>query len=148
MIALGNDHAGLKLKETIIQVLEDLGLAYQDVGTNSPESCDYPLIGEQAARLVASGECELGIVICGTGIGIGLAANKVKGIRCAMVSDPYSAQMARLHNDCNMIALGGRVVGPGAAELIVRTFLAGTFEGGRHQRRVNQIAAIEGREDT
>ncbi len=147
MIALGNDHTALDLKQAVIQTLEELGLEYQDVGTNSPDSCDYPLKGEEAARLVQSGACRMGIVICGTGIGIGLAANKVKGIRCAMVSEPYSALMAREHNDANMIALGARVLGPGAAQMIVRAFLTGQFEGGRHQRRVDQITAIESREE-
>ncbi len=148
MIAIGNDHAGLELKEAVIEVLNELGLSYQDVGTNSGDSCDYPVPGEAAARLVADGVCERGIVICGTGIGIGLAANKVRGIRCATVSEPYSALMARLHNDANMVSFGARVVGKGAAQLIVRTFLTGQFEGGRHQRRVDQVMAIEAHENT
>ena len=145
-IALGNDHAALDIKQAVIDVLNDMGLPYMDVGTNEPTSCDYPIKGEEAARLVASGQCQLGIVICGTGIGIGLAANKVQGIRCAMVSEPYSALMARQHNDANMLSIGARVIGPEMAKMIVRTFLTGAFEGGRHQRRVDQITAIEARE--
>lgn len=147
MIALGNDHTALVIKKAVIEVLEEMGLPYKDVGTNASDSCDYPISGEAAARLVASGECELGIVICGTGVGIGLAANKVKGIRCAMVSDVYTAVMARRHNDANMVSLGARVVGPGAAQMIVRSFLTSSFDGGRHQRRVDLLNDIEARED-
>lgn len=145
-IAIGNDHTALELKKAVIQVLEELGLSYRDVGTNSSERCDYPTTGEAAARLVANGECTFGIVLCGTGIGIGIAANKVQGIRCAMVSEPYSAMMTRQHNDANMLALGARVVGTGVAQLIVRTFLSTPYEGGRHQRRVDQLSDLEQRE--
>ena len=148
MIAIGNDHAGLPLKQAVLEVLQEMGIKYRDVGTNSADSCDYPVSGEQAARLVADGTCTLGVVICGTGIGIGLAANKVRGIRCAMVSDVYSAVMARQHNDANMLALGARVVGPGAAQMIVRSFLTAKFEGGRHQRRVDLLKDIERRQAT
>jgi len=146
MIALGNDHTGLEMKRWVIEVLDELGLAYEDLGTNEAASCDYPVAGERVARAVAQGRCELGIAICGTGIGIGLAANKVRGIRCAMVSEPYSAMMARRHNDANMISIGARVLGEETAKMIVRTFLTGSFEGGRHQRRVDQIGDIERRE--
>lgn len=146
MIALGNDHTGLDMKRWVIEVLDELGLAYEDLGTNEAASCDYPLAGERVARAVAQGRCELGIAICGTGIGIGLAANKVQGIRCAMVSEPYSAMMARRHNDANMISIGARVLGEETAKMIVRTFLTGSFEGGRHQRRVDLIGDIERRE--
>ncbi|NLD34483.1 MAG: ribose 5-phosphate isomerase B [Clostridiales bacterium] len=146
MIALGNDHTGLEMKRWVIEVLDELGLAYEDLGTNEAASCDYPVAGERVARAVAQGRCELGIAICGTGIGIGLAANKVQGIRCAMVSEPYSAMMARRHNDANMISIGARVLGEETAKMIVRTFLTGSFEGGRHQRRVDQIGDIERRE--
>ena len=146
MIALGNDHTGLEMKRWVIEVLDELGLAYEDLGTNEAASCDYPVAGERVARAVAEGRCELGIAICGTGIGIGLAANKVQGIRCAMVSEPYSAMMARRHNDANMISIGARVLGEETAKMIVRTFLTGSFEGGRHQRRVDQIGDIERRE--
>lgn len=145
-IAIGNDHAGLDLKEAVKEAIAALGHEYTDFGTNSHERCDYPLKGEAAARAVAEGRCDLGIVICGTGVGIGISANKVRGIRCAIVSEPYSALMARQHNDANMLAIGARVVGSEVAKLIVRTFLTGSFEGGRHQRRVDQIAAIEGAE--
>jgi len=146
MIALGNDHTGLDMKRWVIEVLDELGLDYEDMGTNEAASCDYPVAGERVARAVAEGRCELGIAICGTGIGIGLAANKVQGIRCAMVSEPYSAMMARRHNDANMISIGARVLGEETAKMIVRTFLTGSFEGGRHQRRVDQIGDIERRE--
>ncbi len=142
-IAIGNDHAGLDLKQAVIEAIEALGYQHTDFGTNSHDSCDYPLQGEAAAKAVADGRCDLGIVICGTGVGIGISANKVKGIRCGIVSEPYSALMARQHNDANMLALGARVIGSEVAKLIVRTFLTGSFEGGRHQRRVDQIMAIE-----
>ncbi len=143
MIALGNDHTALQMKRWVIEVLDELGLAYEDFGTNSGESCDYPVPARLAAEAVAEGRCELGILICGTGVGIGLAANKVKGIRCAMVSEPYSAMMARRHNDANMISIGARVIGEETAKMIVRAFLTEGFEGGRHQRRVDQITQIE-----
>ena len=146
MIAIGNDHTALELKKAVIEELTELGLEYLDLGTNSTGSCDYPLQGELAARAVADGRCELGIIICGTGVGIGLAANKVQGIRCAMVSEPYSAMMARRHNDANMLALGARVLGTEYAKLIVRSFVTASFEGGRHARRVDQIKDIEARE--
>ena len=146
MIAIGNDHTALDLKKAVIEELTELGLEYLDLGTNNTDSCDYPVQGELAARAVADGRCELGIVICGTGVGIGLAANKVQGIRCAMVSEPYSAMMARRHNDANMLALGARVLGTEYAKLIVRSFVTASFEGGRHARRVDQINDIEARE--
>lgn len=146
MIAIGNDHTALALKKAVIEELTELGLEYLDLGTNSTGSCDYPIQGELAARAVADGRCELGIVICGTGVGIGLAANKVQGIRCAMVSEPYSALMARRHNDANMLALGARVLGTEYAKLIVRSFVTAKFEGARHARRVDQIKDIEARE--
>lgn len=146
LIAIGNDHTGLELKKAVIQELTELGLEYLDLGTNNTGSCDYPVQGELAARAVADGRCDLGIVICGTGAGIGMAANKVRGIRCAMVSDPYTALMARRHNDANMLALGARVLGTEYARLIVRSFLTAGFEGGRHARRVDQIKDIEARE--
>jgi ribose 5-phosphate isomerase B len=145
MIALASDHGGFELKESIKQYLDKKGLAYQDFGTYSTESVDYPVYGEKAARAVASGECERGIVFCGTGIGISLAANKVRGIRCALCSECYSAEMSRRHNNANMLALGGRVVGPGLAESIVETWLDTEFEGGRHERRVGLISDIENR---
>ena len=145
MIALANDHTALQMKGWVIEVLDELGLEYEDFGTNTTDSCDYPLQGELAAKAVASGRCTLGIVICGTGIGIGLAANKVRGIRCAMIADIYSAMMARRHNNANMMSLGARVLGEEPTKLIVRAFLNNTFEGERHERRVNQIMEIEAR---
>ena len=146
MIAIASDHGGYTLKEEIKKHLDELSLEYQDYGTDSTESCDYPVYGEAAARAVASGEAEKGIVICGTGIGISIAANKVKGIRCALCGDCYSAEFTRRHNDANMLAMGARVVGPGLAEKIVDTFLNTEFEGGRHARRVELIAALEEKE--
>lgn len=143
MIALGNDHTALEMKRWVIEVLDELGLAYRDFGSDGKEACDYPVPARLAAEAVARGECELGILICGTGIGIGLAANKVKGIRCAMVSEPYSAMMCRRHNDANMISIGARVLGEAPAKMIVRAFLKENFEGGRHQRRVDLITDIE-----
>ena len=143
MIALGSDHAGLPLKQEIMTLLDSLGLAYKDYGTYTPASCDYAHFGQAAANAVASGECERGILCCGTGIGISLAANKMKGIRCVVCSDCFSAKMSREHNDCNMLALGARVVGGELARMIVKIWLETEFAGGRHQRRVDQIMAIE-----
>ncbi len=145
MIALGSDHAGYELKKEIMKHLEERGLQYKDYGTFSGDSVDYPVYGEKAASAVASGECESGILICGTGVGIGIAANKVRGIRCASVSDCYSAEMARRHNDANMIAVGARVVGTGLALKIIDTFLDTPHEGGRHAKRVGLIMDIENR---
>ena len=143
MIALACDHAGYELKSHVIEVLEELGLAYKDFGANSPESVDYPVYGARAAYAVSGGKCDMGIVLCGTGIGIALAANKVRGIRCAVCSECFSAAMSRLHNDANMLALGARVVGSGLAKSIVRTWLTTAFEGDRHARRVGQITLLE-----
>ena len=143
MIVLANDHAGLILKQPVIEVLNELKLPFKDIGTNSPESTDYPLWGYRAAQLVSTGECDRGIVICGTGVGISLAANKYKGIRCVVCSDCYSAKLSRAHNDTNMIALGGRVIGPGLAQMIIRTWLETPYEGERHARRVKMIMDIE-----
>ncbi|MDD3409310.1 MAG: ribose 5-phosphate isomerase B [Eubacteriales bacterium] len=143
MIALGCDHAGFELKESIVSVLNELGLEYKDCGTFGPESVDYPVYGEKAARAVASGECEKGIIFCGTGVGIGMAAGKVPGIRCATVSDCYSAKMSREHNDANMLSLGARVVGRELAKMIVRIWLTTEFDQGRHARRVGQIMTLD-----
>ena len=143
MIALGSDHAGLPLKKEIIALLEEMGLPYHDYGTYTTDSCDYAQFAQRAAKAVASGECERGIIICGTGIGISMAANKVKGIRCACCSDCYSAKMTRKHNDANILAMGARVVGPDLGRMIAEIFLTTDFEGGRHQRRIDQITAIE-----
>ena len=143
MIALGSDHAGLPLKKEIIALLEEMGLPYHDYGTYTTDSCDYAQFAQRAAKAVAAGECERGIIICGTGIGISMAANKVRGIRCACCSDCYSARMTRKHNDANMLAMGARVVGADLGRMIAEIFLTTDFEGGRHQRRIDQITAIE-----
>lgn len=142
-IALGSDHGGFHLKEVIKRYLEERGIAYRDFGTNSAESVDYPEFGMKVAEAVASGEYDRGIVCCGTGIGISISANKVPGVRCAVVSDTYSAQMSREHNNANILALGERVVGAGLALKIVEVWLETEFAGGRHERRVKQIGDIE-----
>jgi ribose 5-phosphate isomerase B len=142
-IAIANDHAALELKNQIVKHLEEKGLEYVNFGTDSTESIDYPLFAYKAAKAVQSGECDLGIVICGTGIGISLAANKVPGIRCALCSEPLSASLTRQHNNANMLAMGARVIGVEMAKAIVNAFLNSEYEGGRHQRRVNMITAIE-----
>ena len=143
-ISLGCDHGGYALKEHIKAYLESKGHEVVDCGTYSTDSCDYPIFGEAAARKVQSGECERGIVICTTGIGISITANKVKGIRAALCGDCYSAEMTRRHNDANILAMGARVLGTGLALKIVDTFLTTEFEGGRHARRVGLLDAIEG----
>lgn len=139
MIALGCDHGGFDLMQKVKAHLEEKGLEYKDFGTYSTESCDYPIYAKAAAKAVASGECERGILICGTGIGISIAANKVKGIRAALCSDCFSAEMTRRHNNANMLAMGARVLGEGLALKIVDTFLETEFDGGRHARRVDMI---------
>ena len=146
MIAIASDHGGFELKNEIIKHLESKGYTLKDYGTYTTDSCDYPIYGEAAARAVASGECEKGIVICGTGIGISISANKVKGIRAALCADCYSAEYTRLHNDANILALGARTTGSGLALKIVDTFLSTEFEGGRHARRVALISEIEDKE--
>jgi ribose 5-phosphate isomerase B len=143
MIAIASDHGGYALKEHLKAYLAAKGITCQDFGTDSTASCDYPIFGQAAAQAVASGQCETGIVICTTGIGISIAANKVKGIRCALCADSLSAEMTRRHNNANMLAIGAGIVGPNLAERIVDTFLDTQFEGGRHERRVNQIMEIE-----
>ena len=135
-IAVGSDHAGLELKSHILRVLEDWGHEVVDLGTHDARSTDYPIYGKAVAKAVAAGEAKLGVVICGTGIGISLAANKVEGIRAANCLNEYMATMARAHNDANVLALGDRIVGKGLAESILRAFLDTEFEGGRHARRV------------
>lgn len=141
MIAIASDHGGYALKEHLKTYLEGKGLACRDFGCYSTESCDYPVFGHAAARAVASGECERGIVICTTGIGISIAANKIHGVRCALCSDPLGAEMTRRHNDANMLAMGAGMVGTMMAERMVDVFLSTQFEGGRHQRRVSLIEA-------
>lgn len=142
-IAIGSDHVGHELKGIISKHLEDSGYSVVDYGTYSAESTDYPIYGEAVGRAVAGGECELGVLICGTGIGISLAANRVRGIRAAVCSEPYSAKLTRMHNDANIIAIGARVVGQDLAIMIVDEFLNAKFEGGRHARRVDMIEAID-----
>ena len=139
MIALGCDHGGYALMQSVKSHLDELGLEYKDFGTYSTDSCDYPVYAKAAAKAVASGECEKGILICGTGIGISIAANKVKGIRAALCSDCFSAEMTRRHNDANMLAMGARVLGEGLALKIVDIFLTTEFDGGRHAHRVDMI---------
>ena len=143
-ISIGCDHGGFALKEYIRAYLEEQGHTVTDVGCKSLESCDYPDFGAAAARVVASGACERGIVICTTGIGISISANKVKGIRCALCGDAFSAEMTRRHNDANMLALGAGITGPNLAQKIVEVFLSTGFEGGRHARRVDKLMQIEG----
>jgi ribose 5-phosphate isomerase B len=142
-IAMGSDHAGFELKEHLAQKLRSEGYDIIDVGTHSTESCDYPIFGEAAARKVATGEADRAIVICGTGQGIGISANKVAGVRCAIVSEAFSARLSRLHNNANALALGARVIGTDVAEDIVDTWLHTEFLGGRHARRVNEIMEIK-----
>ena len=147
MIAIACDHSALELKQEIEALLDSRGLEYKDFGTYTAESCHYPVFGARAARAVASGACDRGIVICGTGIGMSLAANKVPGIRCALCGDPYSAKMTRAHNNANMLALGARVIGVELAKMIVEAFLDTPFEGGRHQTRIDMITALENGEN-
>ena len=142
-IAIGCDHGALALKECVKKVLAELGAEIDDVGVYTEDSVDYPDVAEKVCGKVVSGEAERGVVLCGTGIGISIAANKIKGIRCALCGDVFSARMARAHNDANVLALGGRVLGPELAGDIVRTFFTTDFEGGRHARRVGKIMALE-----
>lgn len=140
MIALGSDHGGFDLKQVVIAYLEEKKIPYKDFGCEDKNSCDYPIFGRAAAEAVASGECEKGIVICTTGIGISMVANKVKGVRCALCQDSFSAKMTRLHNDANMLALGGGIVGPNLALDIVETFLNTEFsDEEKHNRRIALI---------
>lgn len=140
MIALGSDQAGYELKQVIIKHLEERGLEYKDYGSYDAEPVDYPVYGKKVAHAIVEGECDKGILICGTGIGISIAANKIKGIRAAVCSDCFSAEATRLHNDANILAFGARVVGPGLAEKIVDVFLDTEFSGvDRHKRRVDMI---------
>ncbi len=143
MLALGSDHAGYPLKEEIKKYLDKKGVAYKDFGCCAPERCDYAVFAQKACDSVVRGESEKALLFCGTGIGISMAANKVKGIRAAACSDYFSALYTRAHNDANCLCLGARVIGPGLAEILVDVFLNTEFEGGRHQDRIDQIAAIE-----
>ena len=142
-IAIGCDHGGYLLKQDILVWLEEHDIDYEDFGCYNRDSVDYPIYGEKVARAVASGEYDRGIVICTTGIGISISANKVKGIRCALCSDTLSAEMTRRHNDANMLAMGAGIVGPNLAKSMVEVFLNTEFEGGRHARRVALLDAIE-----
>ena len=144
-IAMGNDHSAVEMKEAIKAYVEQKGYEVIDFGTNSSESCDYPVYGEKVGRAVASGEADYGIAICGTGVGISLAANKVKGIRACVCSEPYTAKLSRMHNNSNVLAFGARVVGSELAKMITEAWLDAEFEGGRHERRVNMIMEIENR---
>ena len=146
MIAIGSDHGGFALKQDVMKHLTELGLEYKDYGTYTEDSCDYPVYGEAVARAVANGEADKGIVICGTGIGISITANKVKGIRAALCGDCFSAEFTRRHNDANVLAMGARVTGSGLALKIVDTFLNTEFEGGRHAKRIALIAELEEKE--
>jgi len=142
-IALASDHAGFELKEIIKEYLQFNKYDYTDYGTDSLDSVDYFDYGVKAAEAVAKGEADRGIVMCGTGIGMTISANKVRGIRCALCHDVYSAEMTRAHNNSNMLAMGGRVIGRDLAIRIVKAWLESDFEGGRHQRRINKIADYE-----
>ncbi len=142
-IGIGNDHTALELKAEIIEFLKENGHEVVDYGTKEAGSCDYPVYGEIVARAVVAGEVERGILICGTGLGISLAANKVKGIRAAVCSEPYTAKMSRAHNDCQVLAFGARIVGAELAKMIVDVWLNTEFEGGRHQRRGDMKNAVE-----
>lgn len=140
MVALGCDHGGYELMREVKKFLEQKGIAYKDFGTDSTASTDYPIYAKRVGKAVQSGECEKGILICGTGIGISITANKMKGIRCALCHDVFSAEATRQHNDANILAMGGRVVGPGLALKITETFLSTPFSGEeRHQRRISQM---------
>ena len=143
-IVLSSDHAAITLRQAIAAHVATKGWVAVDIGPTTPESTPYPKHGEAAARLVASGDCQFGIILCGTGQGIMMAANKVRGIRCGVCADTFSARMIRQHNDANMLSMGARVVGEGLALDIVDAFLNAQFEGGRHATRVEMIAAIEG----
>lgn len=142
-IAIGADHGGFELKEGLKTYLDEINVSYIDCGTYSTDSVDYPDIAKATCDKVVSGECELAILVCGTGIGISIAANKVKGIRCCACSESFSAKMCRIHNNANVLALGGRVIGIETAKELVNAFLANEFEGGRHEKRVEKIMALE-----
>lgn len=144
-IAMGNDHTAIELKQAVKTHLEGRGFEILDLGTNTTESCDYPVYGEMVGRAVVAGEADLGILICGTGVGISLAANKVKGVRACVCSEPYTAKLSRMHNNSNVLAFGARVVGDEMAKMITDEWLDAVYEGGRHQRRVDLLMEIENR---
>ncbi|HIX80795.1 MULTISPECIES: ribose 5-phosphate isomerase B [unclassified Thomasclavelia] len=145
-IAMACDHGGLRLKNVLKEYLLDNGYEVEDFGTNSEDSCDYPDYAGKAAKAVASGACDKGVVVCGTGIGVSITANKVNGIRCALCHDVFSAKATRAHNDSNMIAMGQRVIGEGLALEILKAWLSTEFEGGRHVQRIEKMMAYEGEE--
>ena len=142
-IVMASDHAGFDLKSTLVEQLKNDGYEVEDAGTYSNDSCDYPVFAEKACRYMLDGKAELCILVCGTGIGMSMAANKVKGIRAACCSDTYSAKYTRLHNDANVLCMGARVVGEGLAYEIAKVFLETEFEGGKHLRRINMISDLE-----
>ena len=142
-IAIGNDHGALELKLHVVKYLEQQGHEVVNFGTDTADSCDYPVYAEKVCKAVVSGEADKGILICGTGIGISIAANKIHGVRCALCSEPVSAALARQHNDANIVAMGARTIGPVMAEGIVDVFLNTEFQGGRHQRRVDKIMMLD-----
>ncbi len=142
-LAIGNDHVAVEMKKEIMAYLQEKGYELINVGTDVPGSFDYPISGYKVAKMVAAGEVDGGILICGTGVGISLSANKVKGIRCCVCSEPYSAKLSKQHNNTNIIAFGARVVGVELAKMIVDSWLEAEFEGGRHQRRIDMIREIE-----
>ena len=144
-IAIGNDHAAVDMKNTIKTYLEEKGYEVINFGTDTTESVDYPLYGEMVANAVVSGKAELGIAICGTGVGISIACNKVNGVRAVCCSEPYSAKLSKIHNNSNVLCFGARVIGPELAKMIVDEWLAAEFIGGRHQKRVDIISEIEKR---
>jgi ribose 5-phosphate isomerase B len=144
-VALASDHGGINIKEEIKSLLDELGYQYEDFGCHCTDSVDYPDYALPVAEKVVSGEFDRGILICGTGIGMSIAANKVKGVRCALAHDTFSAKATRLHNDTNILAMGERVIGPGLARDIALTWLETEFEGGRHSRRVDKVTQIENR---
>ena len=142
-IVMASDHAGFDLKNTLVEQLKNDGYDVEDAGTYSKDSCDYPVFAEKACRYMLDGKAELCILVCGTGIGMSMAANKIKGIRAACCSDTYSAKYTRLHNDANVLCMGARVVGEGLAYEIAKVFLETEFEGGKHLRRINMISDLE-----
>jgi ribose 5-phosphate isomerase B len=143
MIVIGSDHGGFELKEAIKALLQERGIAVEDMGTNDGNSVDYPDFGERVARKVSGGEAEKGVLVCGTGIGMSIVANKFPGVRAALAADAYMAKMAKQHNNANILVLGGRVIDENEASEMVATWLDTEFEGGRHQGRLDKIAALE-----
>lgn len=143
MIALGSDHGGFALKQELKKHLDEQGIEYVDLGCDTPESCDYPVYAEKVCNAIQKGECDKGILICGTGIGMSMCANKCKGIRAAVCGDHFSAKFTRKHNDANVLCMGARTIGPGVALEIADIFLSTEFEGGRHEKRVSMMMELE-----